>query len=1111
MEGALSGASRDLMKKAVKDKDVPWCTVCLVLFVCTCHTMVLVGNYQTAAGIGAIGTSTSGWSGVALDIGGSLQDELDEVMKNLTTKLTDAINHTLSATKSLDTVLGLAGDAADTLMGGDSSKTVSLLQAHGMGPEDALPGLVTKSLDQVLDKLLEKVIDGLDMLMEKLKPALLKAGELIQKFGDKIQNVIESFSVTLDKAQTMFDQVMAQISGGVDLTDDLLHETYGIFDVSSSGAVTAQDLKYTSSLYNIPALMGKKADELLEKYDSDGSKDLDKVEFKLLTNDEALPDLMSVVLRSFARTLTEVAGNVGASKFRGEIAEYVVDYLTLMAAKNMTKVGWISDALGNESLPIEFTADVFVNLALQLDDPNTHLELKTGDIVIAKMFELHPQWTAKAIDLISDSDYWVSEGFNPDDHGIVIERVTRWAVEAQSDSPSSFLQTMRKLSGSEDAGNQAVVDADGSVLIERSVLDIVPAVAKKVAEKNTRSHIQKKHREFSEHYDKLFASETSRYLLLHLNGGEYAADKTDASSSAAARIIKQGVPAKPETLLFAKFLSWNATDTADRFQKMCFDQTQTSSNAIDGFATQIQGMVKKIQSFIRMMTKYSTPAGIEKLETKFSAFAKNAATDIMGTIKTQIGGLINKSAPALTEGLHNAIEAAGNQLGHTIAEAISSPLGKGLTPALGGILQGLVGNETGNSIGGQIGDLLGNQIASVSGDLLGKQITGLLNNLVDQALEGIENALTKATSGLSLLQIPTANVLHGKVATSGHEDEALLKHLDTKLGNAIRHAQIVVRDAIDSAIEARKRGDITLHHLAFHRSGGHHELTDGPSSSFSQIVSTLKSLKNVMPLATKTLIFARGEVSKLAKNLDSIFETFADKGPPIFDQVSSLYSMAFTVYFFVMLPFPLILMYYAFWAGGWFGGPGGKWPDLKDNDYPQDGCPEGMWAKCMCCCSACKSCWITYHDTHLCFWSCCIFLQVVTLVLFLVSLVFCILAAVQMFISSGCAQVYMLGDGSVCGNTLLNLRMFLDTFLFGIKESAMAGACDDRSLLTCDMIGSKMQSAGMLTVAGSMVAAGASFQMIIESSTLHSRAVVRRMIDDALSRRPDAKDTKDDQ
>merc|ERR1719420_936278 len=99
---------------------------------------------------------------------------------------------------------------------------------------------------------------------------------------------------------------------------------------------------------------------------------------------------------------------------------------------------------------------------------------------------------------------------------------------------------------------------------------------------------------------------------------------------------KAQIPAAPETLKFAKYLCWNATATATRFQKMSFDYQKTSSNAIDSFATQIQGMVKKVQGFIKMMMQYSTPDGIDALENTLLNFADKAVQDMLIVTKKAV-------------------------------------------------------------------------------------------------------------------------------------------------------------------------------------------------------------------------------------------------------------------------------------------------------------------------------------------------------------------------------------------------------------------------------------------------------------------------------------------
>jgi hypothetical protein len=1088
-------------------KSVPCCTICLVAVIVAAHTTVLVGNFKTAGGIEGIGTSTSGWSSIGLNISGSLQAELNVIMKELCYELTQAINKTLANQHILDTILGLAGGIA----GGKSTashagKALLLLQSHGIMMDQnksALPDLITKSLDTVLNSLMKEALHMLHLLMKKLKPALLKAGEFIKKFGEKVQNIIEAFSITLDRAQKIFDQVMASSAHKGD-DHDLVHNTFTIFDVSNTGAVSAKDLQDTAKLYTIPALQGDKAKHLLNKYDEDSSKDLDKEEFELMVRDPDLPDIMSVVLRSFAKKLSEVAGKVGDSHFRGEIAEDVVDYFTLMAAKNKTKVGWISDALGNGSVPKAFTADVLIQMAIKLDDPNTFKDLHTGSQVVKEMMKLHPDHFSKVMDLISSSQFYVSEGFDPEDHGVVVERVTKWATEAKkklADESLGFLETGEEESDllPMDGADFATIDAGGNVYVQRAVLDLMPELARKKAENNTKKHIELRHQEYYSDRDKLFESDTAKYLLLHLTGGEFASDASHHSSSPATRLIKQGVPAHPSTLKFAKWLSYNASQTADMFQKMCFKATKTSSNAIDSFATQIQAMVKKIQGFIKTMLKFCTPDHIKAMEKKFEDFAKHAAKDILKVVEKKVGGLIHTAYPKIKEGLHNAVHQVGNNLGKTIAGALATPLGHALGPAIAGVLRGLIPHgKAPKEIGGEIGKILGNEITSISGDALGSEIGSLLDNLIHSALNAAKGALESMSSGgSSLLQIPTSNIFnHSQVEAlhKGPVDAVMLSEIDQKIGTALRHAQVVWQDAVKSTLEDVGAEAVSGRTIGLHQTGENEvALPDAVSGVWQKIVTTLKQITHIMPLATSTLLFARKEVSKLAKNLDSIFTSFDNSGPPVFNQISGLWKMVFTAYFCLMLPFPLCLLFYAFWASGWFGGPGQP-REEEDKEPPTyyKKCCNLFNVCCRFCCCGSDDC--AAHDTTLCFWAFCIMIQIFVLVLFLISFFFCLFAGIKLFLAAGCAQIYILGDVSVCGHTLSNLRIFLNSFLGSIGDHLLPNVCSERHLLTCEMMAKKMMMSGILTVSGSLIVSVLSFQLLIESAVLHARATDRRAL-----------------
>jgi hypothetical protein len=341
-----------------------------------------------------------------------------------------------------------------------------------------------------------------------------------------------------------------------------------------------------------------------------------------------------------------------------------------------------------------------------------------------------------------------------------------------------------------------------------------------MVEKNTRALLHQKDDDWQQRYDLMFESEHSRNLLLQLTGGEYATDSSHASSSEATRLIKQGVPAKPETLQFAKWLAFNASRTADTFQKLSFHATATSSNAIDSFATQIQAMVKKIQGFIKMMMQFCTPKNIAKMEKKFENFATDAAKDILKIVKHKVGKAVNKSTPVLEDALHDAVNKAGLALGRTIAKALATPFGKAMAPAFANILNGMMGNSTKYAkqvapLGSQLSKVLTGQVGSIVGDMLGKEIANILQGLVSKGLMTADKFLNSSlgnalgASGLtSLLQMPTANVFDHKqvMEDAGHADTALLADLDSKVGSALRHTQVVLQDAMEQALEARRQG-----------------------------------------------------------------------------------------------------------------------------------------------------------------------------------------------------------------------------------------------------------------------------------------------------------------
>jgi len=284
------------------------------------------------------------------------------------------------------------------------------------------------------------------------------------------------------------------------------------------------------------------------------------------------------------------------------------------------------------------------------------------------------------------------------------------------------------------------------------------------------------------------------------------------------------------------------------------------------------------------------------------------------------------------------------------------------------------------------------------------------------------------------------------------------------------------------------------------RTAQHHSLallqleSDGDDSgnAWSGIINLLRSFTNLLPKATQALKDSRLEVTKLASNIDSVFDNFATSGQDIFDKIASIWTMIWMIYFVFILPFCLWNLYYGFWANGWFGGPQ---PIEKDTTAP----PEGFMAKCKLLCTSCCGWCSGFHDTDLCFWSVIILMQVIVLLTFIIAVVLAIVAGVKAFLLAGCSMIYVLQDDEVCLGALGTMRSFLDTFQVGggnytgpLSDEEINMQCESHTLTTCNAITAIMMKSTIFTVAFGFVGSVFGLQMLFDSATLHEQAVFRR-------------------
>merc|ERR1719401_2521251 len=405
------------------------------------------------------------------------------------------------------------------------------------------------------------------------------------------------------------------------------YNTYNLFAISNKDVgITVQDLSDVADIYGITSIQGSKAEDLHEKYDANQDAVIDHSEYSLLVLDDTVPGVMAVVLRSYAKRLSQVSGMVGGAKMRDEVANSVVKYLQLVAAKNLTKVEWIADRLTNNSLPMAFTADVLRNLALARDDPAVLTTSDVGATVIGIMTEINADTTREAAELMSDTEFWVSEGFDPADQPICVERVSKWTAASLIQSGSWVkLKKLHEVVGVAQHAPEVSLLASGRGQGAEKVIELTGAMARAKVERNRARYFQEKHERLLQRHEALMSSASSRYLFDSLLGGQTA--------------LLDDPTAAPAPLEFAKFLSWNATDSAAMWQSMTFNYSGMSSTPADAFATQIEGMVKKVQGFLSMIGEYSGPEGMDRLRNKTHGFVEDAKGELINVIL----GQLNKS------------------------------------------------------------------------------------------------------------------------------------------------------------------------------------------------------------------------------------------------------------------------------------------------------------------------------------------------------------------------------------------------------------------------------------------------------------------------------------
>lgn len=593
------------------EKSIPRCTCCLFIAAVTCHLLVLLGNIATANMLHDMGQSANGWSNVGSRLSYAMDHELNPAMNNVSQMLIETIDKLTELENGIDTVLSLAGGTSDS---------VSQKFKHGQDV-DAFKATASKSLEKVVNKSMNKVDQIVQKFIVVVGPALDQVGEWLSSFGEKIQDQLEEFGTTIDRAQKIFDQVASKISTTAGEGEaDMLEQTFDIFDTDAAGVISIQNMHDVSELYGITALQGTKGETLMKQYSTNkkGVVQLSRDDYAKFVFDETLPGLMTNVMRSYTKKLSVIGGRLSLSTMRAELADAVVDYVALVSAKNLTKIELlITDLVGPSSIiPIEFLADIWYEFYEDSNDPVSIAIEDIGQLFANYSIKLGPERCIKAISLLTNCSFFESEGFEVEEQSKVVKQVVTWVSSAPGGTAA--LEKYGEVQNS--AGNWA-----------DSYFNDVDKKATKYAATQSSSSGSKA--------AGTTASSNAKELQDALLGGKSAA--ANGEDPDAKRVSGSGQPAKPETLAFAKEFSESVADDATTKNKLASDYSGDSSNALDSICNSINGMIKKTQSFLTTMEKYAGPGGQDNLKKEAQNFVAGTARDILMISNSQIDRAID--------------------------------------------------------------------------------------------------------------------------------------------------------------------------------------------------------------------------------------------------------------------------------------------------------------------------------------------------------------------------------------------------------------------------------------------------------------------------------------
>ncbi|CAE7179092.1 unnamed protein product, partial [Symbiodinium pilosum] len=214
------------------------------------------------------------------------------------------------------------------------------------------------------------------------------------------------------------------------------------------------------------------------------------------------------------------------------------------------------------------------------------------------------------------------------------------------------------------------------------------------------------------------------------------------------------------------------------------------------------------------------------------------------------------------------------------------------------------------------------------------EYSGTSSNPLDSTCNSINGMIKKTQSFLTLMN---------NYAGPGGP-EFIEKQADDFINGTLQDMVLLSGELIDEGIASFQ---CSAGNSAACKSIPNTDYTMHLSGATTFITDTAKDLQSTLPQVIKALQTAKKEVSMISGVIDSISQMLGLKAPPLMEKMGKLYKTVWIAYFVFFFLFSGTMLFYGFWANGWFGGPQA---DVPESEYQP---PQTFMERMRTCCGSC--------------------------------------------------------------------------------------------------------------------------------------------------------------